>query len=218
MEMTIDYQKSTLVYKKCGLSQLNQVYVTSYNHTMPPLRRKCVYKRSDNFKLILRQFFYGGKQFVPDDIMGTIRDEIHDETRILYPYEIPLTIQMLECILKRNKLMTYKDSIYFIFFKLSGKSFPCITTKEYNLILNVFDVVSTIYDKYKPKGGKSFQNYYFVLKKILIMLGKVEYAKYMPPLKTRSKQNELARVWNLITNDPEWAVALRNKGSLRPSV
>ena len=46
--------------------------------------------------------------------------------------------------------MIYKDSIYFIFFKLSGKSFPCITMKEYNLILNVFDVVSTFYDKYKP--------------------------------------------------------------------
>ena len=87
VEMTIDYQKSTLVCKKCGLSQLNQVYVTSYNHTMQPLRRKCVYKRSYNFKLIVRQFFYGGKQFVPDDVMGTIRDEVHDETNILYPYE-----------------------------------------------------------------------------------------------------------------------------------
>ena len=101
--------------------------------------------------------------------MGKIRGEIHDETNILYPYEIPLTIQTLECfLLKRNELMIYKDSIYFIFFKLSGKTFPCIITKEYNLILNVFDVVSTIYDKYKPKGRKSFLNYYFVLKKILI--------------------------------------------------
>ena len=27
---------------------------------MQPLRRKCFYKRSDNFKVILSQFFYGG--------------------------------------------------------------------------------------------------------------------------------------------------------------
>ena len=40
------------------------------------------------------------------------------------------------------------------------------------------------------------------------MLGKVEYAKYVPPLKTHSKQNKLERVWELITKDPEWAVAL----------
>ena len=43
------------------------------------------------------------------------------------------------------------------------------------------------------------------------MLGKVEYAKYVPPLKTHSKQNELERVWGLITKDPEWAVALRKR-------
>ena len=48
---------------------------------------------------------------VPDDIMETIRDEIHDGTNILYPYEIPLTIPILECILKRNELTMYKDSI-----------------------------------------------------------------------------------------------------------
>ena len=43
------------------------------------------------------------------------------------------------------------------------------------------------------------------------MLGKVEYAKYIPPLKTCSKQNELERVWELITKDPEFAVALRKR-------
>ena len=209
--MTIDYQKSTLVCMKCGLCEYYPVYVASYNHTMQPLRRKCIYKRSDNFKVILNQFFYGGKKLVPDDVMEAIRNEIHDGTNILYNYTIPLTIPILECILKRNELMIYKDSIYFIFFKLSGKSFLHITTKEYNSILNVFDVVSTIYNKHVPEGRKSFLNYPFILKQISMMLGKVEYAKYIPPLKTHSKQIELERVWELITKDPEFAVALRKR-------
>ena len=153
---------------------------------MQPLRSKCVYKRSDNFKVIVRQFFYGGKKLVPDDVMETIRDEIHDETDISYNYITPIMIPILECILKRKELMMYKGSLYYIYFKLSGKSFPHIATKEYNLILNVFNVVSSIYDKYKPKGRKSFLNYSFVLKQILIMLGKIEYAKYIPQLKTNS--------------------------------
>ena len=105
----------------------------------------------------------------------------------------------------------YKDSIYFIYFKLSGGSFPHITTKEYNTILSVFNVVSSICDKYKPNNRKSFLNYSFVLKKLLIMLGKVEYAKYIPQLKTHSKQKELERVWELITKDREWAVALQKR-------
>ena len=207
----VDYERSTLVCTKCGVFEYYPVYVSSYNHMMQPSRRKCVYKRYDNFKAILNQFFYGGKGVVPDDIMETIRDEIHDETNILYNYTIPITIPILECILKRNELTMYKGSIYFIYFKLSGLPTPHITTKEYNMMLKVFDVVSTIYEKYKPKGRKSFLNYFFVLKKLLIMLGKVEYAKYIPPLKTHSKQKELEHVWELITKDPEWAVALRKR-------
>ena len=208
---TIAYERSTLVCTKCGLCEYYPVYVASYNHTMQHSRRKCIYKRSDNFKVILNQFFYGRQKLVPDDVMETIKDEIHDKTNILYPYEIPLMITILECILKRNELTIYKDSIYFIYFKLIGRSFPHITMKEYNAILNTFNVISSIYDKYKPNDRKSFLNHSSVLKKLLIMLGKVEYAKSIPQLKTHSKQKELERVWELITKDHEWAVALRKR-------
>ena len=120
-------------------------------------------------------------------------------------------ISIFECILKRNELTMYKDSIYFIYFKLSGGFFPCITTKEYNTILSVFNVVSSIYDKYKPNDRTSFLNYSFVLKKLLIMLEKVECAKCIPQLKTHSKQKELEQVWELITKDPEWTITLRKR-------
>ena len=145
----VDYERSTLVCTKCGVFEYCPISVVSYNHTMQPSRRKCIYKRSDNFKVILNQFFYGAKKLVPDDVMEAIRGKIHDETNILYDYTIPITIPILECILKRNELTMYKDSIYFIYFKLSGVPTPHITTKEYNTMLKVFDVVSTIYDKYK---------------------------------------------------------------------
>ena len=207
----VDYERSTLVCKKCGIFEYYPFYMPSYKHTMRPPRKKCIYKRYDNFKVIPNQFLYGGKGVVPDDIMEMIRDEIHDETNILYNYTIPITIPILECILKRNELTRYKGCIYFIYFKLSGVPFPHINTKEYKMMLKVFDVVSTIYDKYKPKGRKSFLNYPFVLKQILIMRNMDQYAKYIPKLKTHSKQKELERLWFLITTDPEFAVALRKR-------
>ena len=80
----VDYEKSTLVCTKCGVFEYYPFYVSSYNHTIQPSGRKCIYKRYDNFKVILNQFFYGGKRVVPGDIMEMIRDEIHDETNILY--------------------------------------------------------------------------------------------------------------------------------------
>ena len=211
LRKTVDYERSTLVCTKCGVFEYYPAYVSSYNHTMQPSRRKCILKRYDNFKAILNQFFYSGKRVVPDDIMETIRDEIHNETNILYNYTIPIMIPILECILKRNELTMYKGSIYFIYFKLSGLPFPHINTKEYNMMLKVFDVVSTIYDKYKPKGRKSFLNYSFVLKQILIMMNMDQYAKYIPKLKTHSKQKELERLWFLITKDLEFSVALRKQ-------
>ena len=40
VSLTIDYQKATSFCGIGGLSQLNQVYVTSYNHTMQPFEEK----------------------------------------------------------------------------------------------------------------------------------------------------------------------------------
>ena len=73
--------------------------------------------------------------------MKVIRGEIHDETNILYNYTIPITIPILECILNRGGMTKYKGSIYYIFFKLSGLT-PHITMKEYNTILNTFNVLN----------------------------------------------------------------------------
>ena len=157
---------------------------------MKPLRRKCIYKRLDNFKVIPNQFFCGGKQFVQDDVMHSIRNEIHNRDNILYNYIISITIPILECILKRNKMTKYKNSIYYIFIKLNNQPFPYITGEDHNLMLNVFNVVCSIYDKHKPKGGKSFLNYFFVLKQILIVLGKIEDTKYIPLLRhNQSRMN-----------------------------
>ena len=78
-------------------------------------------------------------------------------------------------------------------------------------MLNMFNVVSNIYDKYEPKDRKSFLSYPFVLKQILIVLDKDDYAKYIPQLKTLSRQKELERIWELITKDPEWVAALQKR-------
>ena len=207
----VDYERSILVSTKCGVFEYYPVHVQSYNQTMRYSRRKCIYKRSDNFKVILNQFLCIQNQKVPVEVIRTLWNQINNKDNLLYNYTIPLTIPILECILKRNKMMKYKNSIYFIYFKLSGVPLPYITITEYNMMLNMFNVVSNIYDKYKPKDRKSFLSYTFAFKQILIVLGKNDYAKYIPPLKTHSKQKELERVWELITKDPEWSVALRKR-------
>ena len=53
LEMLIDNQKSILVCTNCGLCDYYPVYLSSYNHTMQPLRRKCIYT---NDWIILRAY------------------------------------------------------------------------------------------------------------------------------------------------------------------
>ena len=56
LKKIVDYERSTLVCTKHGLCEYYPVNVASYNHTMQPSRRKCIYKRSDNFKVITTLF------------------------------------------------------------------------------------------------------------------------------------------------------------------
>ena len=53
LRKTVDYERSILTCTKCGVFEYYPVDVSSYNHTMQPSRRKCIYKRYDNFKVIL---------------------------------------------------------------------------------------------------------------------------------------------------------------------
>ena len=75
----------------------------------------------------------------------------------------------------------------------------------------MFKIVNNIYEKYKPEERKNFINYSFVLKKILILIGKTDYDKYILPLKTTLKRKKLEGLWDLVINDPEWAEALQKQ-------
>ena len=61
---------------------------------------------------------------------------------------------------------------------------------------------------FKSTKWRHFENVKF---EALSARREVEYAKCIPQLKTHSKQKELERVWELITKDPEWAVAHRKQ-------
>ena len=45
----------------------------------------------------------------------------------------------------------------------------------------------------------------------ILKQSQIEYAKHVPQLKAHSKQKELEQVWDLITKDPEWVVALQKQ-------
>ena len=53
----VDYERLTLVCTKCCLREYYPVYVASYNHTMQPLRRKCIYKKYKGMKYMMELIY-----------------------------------------------------------------------------------------------------------------------------------------------------------------
>ena len=100
--------------------------------------------------------------------------------------------------------MSYKKSIFYIYFTLTNQPFPHMTVRDCNQAKYIFKVASRVYDKHKSDERKSFLNYFFVLKKIFTVIGRSDYAKYIPGLKSLTRQQELERIWVLMTKDPEW--------------
>ena len=202
-----------IVCSKCGLVSDTPVYTFSYlDFDRCTIRKKYCYKREGNFSVILDQFLCRHDQKVPDEVVETLWNQINNRDNILYNYTIPLSIPILECLLKKNKLMSYKKSIFYIYFTLTNQPFPHMTQHERNRAWRIFNVASRVYDKHKPDGRISFLNYYFVLKKIFTVIGKNNYAKYVPGLKSLTRQHELERIWSLITKDPRWVEGLREQG------
>ena len=202
-----------LVCSTCGFVGDNCNFVFSYyDFERCIIRNRCLYKRRDNFKVILNQFLCTREQIkVPDEVMRTLHDEVNNKENILYYYTIPLSIPIVGCLLERNKLMSYKRSIFYIYFKLVNQPPPHLMEKERVKAQRIFNVVNRLYWNHGPYTRKSFLSYHFVLRKILIVLGKNDFAKYIPQLKTQRLQEKLERIWELITKDPEWVEALQKQ-------
>ena len=196
-ERTIHYSEGTIVCHNCGRFEFYPLYVTSYNHPMR-LKRICKYSRINNFKIILDNFLCRCIQNVQKEDIKMIKDNIENIDT--------LTVHSLEKILKQTKLMKHKKNIYDIFFIITNKEIPYITYTEQRKIVNMFKIATNIYDsKIRPHNvRKSFLNYQFVLKKLLIIMDKVNEADYILHIKTKKQLKETERLWKLIINDPDW--------------
>ena len=81
-----------------------------------------------------------------------------------------------------------------------------------------FKLINKLYKNHLPNNQKSFLSYYFVLQKILLVLGKVDYCQLIPNPGCESMLTKLSKIWDQITRDPEWAEALQKQKSFRTTI
>ena len=106
--------------------------------------------------------------------------------------------------------MRYKRDIYNLYFILTKKHLHD-SVSECQKAEMYFKLIHKLYKEHLPNNQKSFLSYNFVLHKILLVLGKVDYCRLIPNPGCESTLTKLNKIWDRITSDPEWVEALRKQ-------
>ena len=96
---------------------------------------------------------------------------------------------------------------YNIFFALTKKTPSLLSIRECQKAEMYFKLINKLYKKHLPNNRKSFLLYDFILQKILLVLGKVDYCRLISNPGFESTLRKLNKIWDQITRDPEWVEA-----------
>ena len=165
------------VCPSCGVCS-NDICVIGYHEsTVMHKMRKCIYKRDEYFQSKIEKFLCQEPLNITDSVIQLLEGELHNSDNILYCYSQvdSLTIPILEQLLKKNKFIRYKRDIYNLYFTLTKKSPPQLSIRECKKAEMYSKLINKLYKKHLPNNWKSFLSYNFILQKILLVLGKVDY-------------------------------------------
>lgn len=175
----------------CGIHFDEPEYIVyDLQNYMP--RHKRQYSRLDHFKEILNQ--YQGKEGrdIPADVVQRVKDELERE---------PTTIKQA---LRKLKLTKYVENAFYLDFIINGKPLPYIPRLVEEKLIRYFKYVDRSFDSLFGGKKQSFMSYYYVIYKLLELMGEHELMKDVPLLKTKIRLTNHGKVWDMICDDCGW--------------
>jgi len=157
------------------------------------------YKRINHFREILAQFQAKETTKIEDEVIENIKNQIKKERISLEKLSHEKTKQ----ILKNLGYNKYYEHIPFIKDKLGIKP-PTMSIELENKLCNLFIEIQIPYAKFCPDDRVNFLNYYFVLYKLLELLGEDEYLCHLYMLKDPVKRMEQDEIWKQMCNELNW--------------
>lgn len=157
------------------------------------------YKRINHFREILAQFQAKESTKIDKEILDNIKQQIKKERITLEQ----LTTDKTKQILKNLGYNKYYEHIPFIKEKLGIKP-PILSIRLENKLCSLFMEIQRPYAKFCPDDRVNFLNYYFVLYKLLELLGEDEYLCHLYMLKDPVKRMEQDEIWKLICEELNW--------------
>ena len=155
------------------------------------------YEKKAHFKEFLA-LFQGRENFdFTQDVVHAVRDA-------LGPNLDTATVHTVRQILKELKMTRHMESAHNILAYISGRQPPYIRRMVEDKLVRYFKQVLRPYEEYKPKNRKNFLNYYYILYKLLEMMGETELLKEIPMLRSRQRIRQHDKVWGKICEDLGW--------------
>ena len=159
------------------------------------------YKRINHYQEWLNQIQGKETTDIPEEVFDKIMLELKVQ-RITNMKEI--NRQKIKDILKKLKINKYYEHIPYILNRITGIPNPNLTPELEEKLRNMFKEIQVPFLKHSPLNRKNFLSYSYVIHKFIQILGKTEYLKYFPLLKSREKLHQQEEIWKKICQDLGW--------------
>ncbi len=159
------------------------------------------YKRNTHFTEWLNQIQGKQQANIPEDVYGSILLELHKRKRTNLK---DLGANEVKEILRKGKNQRWYEHTAFILSKLTGRDPLQIHPELEERLRSMFRQIQAPFVKHAPRSRTNFLSYSYVLHKLLLLLGHVEYLSSLTLLKSADKLKQQDSIWKNICRDLSW--------------
>ncbi len=174
------------ICEECGcFFEKQELVITDLsNYTTRPQRS---HNRLDHFKEVLGQFQGREGKHIPPEILEQIKFEL--------PVFSEVTVVHVKKAIRKLNLTKYMEIFYYILFAVTGKQPPYIKREIEDKIVRMFKMVDRVWCTIERDRRRSFLNYYYILFKLLELMGQNELLSQVPLLRTRLRLRQHDLIW-----------------------
>jgi hypothetical protein len=179
----------------CGCFIEEQEFIVNdlYNYNARPQR---AYHRLDHFKEVLGQFQGREGKHIPLEILDNIKNELSVCNEV--------TATDVKKVMRKLKLTKYMENFYFILSTITGAPPPYIKREIEDKIVRMFKMIDRLWSSIEKDKRMSFLSYYYIIYKLLELMGQTELMMQVPPLKTRLRIKQHDSLWQKVCDSLGW--------------
>jgi hypothetical protein len=179
--------------EECGIHFGEPEYMVYdlYNYTARPQR---CYRREDHFKEVLAQFQGNDGKELPVETLEQIRADLRDKQGVTE----------IKRVLRKLKLTKYVENAYSSTFALTGQQPPYIKREIQDKIIRMFKQIVRVWDSISTDDRQSFLSYYYVIYKLLDLMGQEELLPQACLLRTPLRIKSHDKIWVQICDELGW--------------